>query len=74
MTDLSNKVAIITGATSGIGRTCCEVLAHAGAKIIATGRNEERGEETVKVIKDSGGEAIFFKQDVCSEKDWQNLL
>ncbi len=50
MTNLSNKVAIVTGATSGIGRTCCEVLAHAGAKIIATGRNEERGKKTDKAI------------------------
>ena len=74
MTDLSNKVAIVTGATSGIGRTCCEVLARAGAKIIATGRNEGRGEKTVKAIKDSGGEAIFFKQDVCSEKDWERCI
>lgn len=74
MTDLTNKVAIITGATSGIGRTCCEVLSKAGAKIIATGRNEERGTKTVEDIKKSGGEAIFLKQDVCSEQDWKKCI
>ena len=74
MTNLSGKVAIVTGATSGIGRTCCEVLTTAGAKIIATGRNEERGLKTVDTIKKEGGEAFFYKQDVCSEEDWMNCI
>ena len=74
MTKLSGKVAIVTGATSGIGKTCCEVFAKEGAKVIATGRNEERGLKTVDTVKKKGGEAFFYKQDVCSEKDWMRCI
>lgn len=71
---LSGKVAIVTGATSGIGKGCAIEMAKAGAKIVATGRNEERGANTVRLVKDVGGEVIFVRQDVTDESDWMKVI
>ncbi|WP_439484844.1 SDR family NAD(P)-dependent oxidoreductase [Blastomonas fulva] len=62
--------AIITGATSGIGRATALRLARAGFHIIATGRSHERGAETVRQIKAAGGSAEFHSFDVTAEGDW----
>lgn len=64
-----NKVAFITGGTSGIGRATAFALAQAGAKIVVTGRREVEGSEVVGEIEKSGGQAIFVKTDVTKEKD-----
>ncbi len=61
---LANKVAIITGGTSGIGSATALLFAREGAKVVITGRNEERGKQVVEKIKRNGGEAIFFQADV----------
>ena len=45
-----------------------------GCKVVASGRNEERGNAVVKEIKDNGGEAVFVKADICSESDLKNLV
>ena len=74
MNQLENKVAIVTGATAGIGRQCALTLAAAGAKIIATGRKASEGEKTVELIKQAGGEALFLQQDVTNEKRWQEIV
>ena len=63
------KVAVIMGSTGGIGRASAELLAREGAKVVVTGRREERGNEVVNGIRESGGEAIFVKTDVTSEAD-----
>ena len=65
-----SKTAIVTGATSGIGRATALRLARAGFHIIATGRNLERGAETVRQIESAGGSAEFHSFDVTSESDW----
>ena len=64
------KTAIVTGATSGIGRATALRLARAGFHIIATGRNPERGAETVRQVRAAGGTAEFHSFDVTSESDW----
>lgn len=64
------RTAIITGATSGIGRATALRLARAGFHIIATGRSHERGAETVRQIKAAGGSAEFHSFDVTAEGDW----
>jgi len=69
MARLKDKVAIITGATSGIGQAAAFLFAKEGAKVAVVGRNAERGAETVGVIKDSGGEATFIKADISKAAD-----
>lgn len=71
---LSGKVAIVTGATSGIGKGCAVEMAKAGAKIVVTGRNEERGANTVRLVNDVGGEATFVRQDVTEGADWAKVM
>lgn len=71
---LEDKVAIVTGSTSGIGRATAICLAGEGAKVVVTGRNEQRGRITVDTIHQAGGEAIFVQQEVTEEGDWQTLF
>jgi NAD(P)-dependent dehydrogenase (short-subunit alcohol dehydrogenase family) len=61
---LRDKVAVITGGTSGIGEATALLLAREGAKVVITGRNEERGREVVNKIASAGGEAKFVQADV----------
>jgi NAD(P)-dependent dehydrogenase (short-subunit alcohol dehydrogenase family) len=71
---LNDKVGIVTGATSGIGRGCALAMVEAGAKLVVTGRNVERGQITVDMIQALGGEAVFVQQDVTQEADWHRVI
>jgi 3-oxoacyl-[acyl-carrier protein] reductase len=62
--DLKGKVAIITGATAGIGRGIALLFAENGATVVVNGTNEERGSQAVDEIRSAGGAAIFFKANV----------
>jgi len=65
---LEGRVAIVTGAGSGIGRGSSMVLAQSGARVVVNDVNAETGAETVDLIRKGGGEATFIKADVgCSE-------
>ena len=68
MNDLTGKIALITGATSGIGEACAVRFAQAGAIVLVAGRNEERGRKVVAQIKDIGKEADFVKMDIASDE------
>jgi 3-oxoacyl-[acyl-carrier protein] reductase len=70
---LVNKVAIITGAGSGIGRASAILFAKEGAKIVVADINDSGGQETVAAIKSSGGEAIAVHTDVTIASDVENL-
>ena len=70
----SPRIAVITGATSGIGRAAAVRLAHDGFHIIACGRNVTRGEATVAAITSAGGTATFRSFDVTTEADWIGLV
>jgi len=74
MSLLKNKVAFVSGAGSGIGRAVAEAYAREGAKVIVSDVNAEHGEETVKIIKDNGGEAFFIKADSSSASDNKRLV
>lgn len=74
MDRMKDKVVIVTGATSGIGRATAVLLAREGAKVVATGRTEKAGKETAKLIGKAGGEGRFIAQDVASEESWQTVI
>lgn len=71
---LDGKVAIVTGATVGIGRATAILLAKEGADVVATGRRKDKGAETLKLLKAAGGSGLFVQQDVASEKDWKKVV
>jgi len=74
MAEMNGKVALVTGAASGIGRESALAFARAGAKVVAADVDSGGGEETVQMIKDGGGEAIFVKCDVSQEADVKAMV
>ncbi|GAB4382438.1 MAG: SDR family oxidoreductase [Elainellaceae cyanobacterium] len=71
---LKDKVALVTGGTSGIGRATAIAYAQQQAKVVVVGRRIDEGEETVRLIKEAGGEAIFVQADVTKEVDVQAMV
>lgn len=71
---LANEVAIVTGATSGIGKAIATLFAKEGAKVVVVGRNEERGTDVVKTIKANGGEALLVRADVTVEDEVKQVV
>ncbi len=71
---LKNKVAIVTGATSGMGRATAVLFAREGAKVVISGRNKERAEEVVNQIKSEGFEAIYVLIDTSKVDDMKILF
>ncbi len=74
MKHLENKVAIITGAGSGIGKAAALLLAADGARVVVADISEKGGQEVVEAIKKSGGEAFFIKADSSLAKDNEALV
>ena len=72
MTD--QKVAIIIGGSSGIGRTTAVALAKDGVKVTVSARRATEGEETVRLVKEAGSDGIFVKTDVTNEDDVTSLV
>ncbi|MGA7965989.1 MAG: SDR family oxidoreductase [Gammaproteobacteria bacterium] len=63
---MQEKVALVTGAGSGIGRACSLALATAGARVVVSDVAAENGRETTDLIERAGGEAVFVETDVSS--------
>ncbi len=71
MKRVEDKVCIVTGAASGVGREDALLLAGEGARVVLTDLNEEAGRALAAEI---GEQALFVRQDIASEADWQQLL
>jgi NAD(P)-dependent dehydrogenase (short-subunit alcohol dehydrogenase family) len=72
MTD--QKVAIVTGGSSGIGRATAVALAKQGVKLTVAARRAKEGEETLRRVKEAGSDGIFVKTDVANETDVRSLV
>jgi len=72
--ELQNKVALVTGGTTGIGRDTAVLFANAGAKVVVSGRRETEGKETSNLIRAAGGDGLFVKSDVSKPSDVQSLV
>ena len=71
---LANKVALITGGGSGIGKATCLLFAREGAKVIVVDLKKETAEATAKEIRDAGGDARAFAADVSKAKDADGMV
>ena len=74
MLSFKDKVVIVTGGTSGIGRTTAIAYGKYGAKVVVAGRRVEEGNQTVAAIKSAGGQGIFVQTDVTKEADVKALV
>ncbi len=71
---LNNKIALVTGASSGIGRAVALAYAREGAKVVVSDTNSAGGEETASMVRSQGGDAIFVAADVGKPSDSQALV
>lgn len=74
MKKLEGKVALVTGATSGIGEAIAYRYAQEGAKVVLSGRREIKGRENAQRIIDAGGEAIFVRTDTTKAEDVKQMV
>lgn len=71
---LDHKVALVTGASSGIGRAIALAYAGAGASVVVSDTNADGGKETVQLIREAGGKAVFAAADVANAVDCEELV
>ena len=71
---MDGKIAVVTGAGSGIGRAVAVMFAKEGAKVVCANRNESDGNATLAMIRDAGGEGVFISTDVRKKDDIKKLF
>jgi NAD(P)-dependent dehydrogenase (short-subunit alcohol dehydrogenase family) len=74
MSSMTSKVAIVTGASSGIGRAAAIAFGKAGTKVVVVARREDRGQETVRLVQETGSEAVFVQADVTKASDVEAMV
>jgi NAD(P)-dependent dehydrogenase (short-subunit alcohol dehydrogenase family) len=74
MQELKGKIALVTGAASGIGQATAVLYAQQGAKVVLSDIDEKGGNETVRNIEKTGGEASFIKSDVSVPEDCEQMV
>ena len=71
---LDGKVAIITGAGSGMGRVAAQLFAAEGSKVVVAEFDEAAGQQTVESVQDAGGDATFVRTDVSDEANAKAMV
>jgi NAD(P)-dependent dehydrogenase (short-subunit alcohol dehydrogenase family) len=71
---LDGKVALVTGATRGIGAAITRRLAQEGSAVVLSGRSEEQGREVEAQVRADGGRALFVRADVSDRQDVTRLV
>jgi NAD(P)-dependent dehydrogenase (short-subunit alcohol dehydrogenase family) len=74
MQKFAGKVALITGGTSGIGQTTAIAFAKLGAKVVVAGRSEDDGQETLRLIQETGASGLFVKSDLTQASEVELLV
>lgn len=74
MKNFTDKVVLITGGSSGIGRATALAFGREGAKVVVASRREKEGEETAKLVREIGAEAVFIQTDVAQAQQVQTLV
>lgn len=74
MSKLQDKIVVITGGISGIGKASAELFASEGAKLVLVDLDETKGQEVVSELEGKGHEAVFVQADVTSEEDAKNVF
>ena len=74
LTKLEGKIALVTGALTGIGRAAAITFAREGAKVVVSGRREKEGQELAAELQALGAEAVFVRTDVRNDDDVRKLV
>jgi len=74
MARMKGKIALVTGAAMGMGKSHAELLAKEGATVIMTDIDDKKGEKVAAGIKKKGGKASYYHLDVRDEKEWKSLI
>ena len=69
MAQFTGKVALVTGGSSGMGRETAVAFAKEGAKVVVASRRSDEGQETIRLVRQAGGDGLFVKTDVTKEAD-----